>query len=67
MWKDPIVQELHDLRAQISRDLDGDMHRYAQLMRESQIQRLQLRPVVQQAPYITSAQVSHYELNPRGM
>jgi hypothetical protein len=57
MWKDPIVQELHDLRAQISHDLGGDMHRYAQLMRESQTKRIEQRATQTQTPYKAATDV----------
>ena len=43
MWKDPIVEELHALRAQMTQAVGGDMHRYAQQLRDSQQQRLAAR------------------------
>jgi hypothetical protein len=48
MWKDPIVEELHALRAQMTQAVGGDMHRYAQQLRESQQQRLAARAQLSQ-------------------
>jgi hypothetical protein len=39
MWKDPFVEELHALRAEMTQALGGNMHRYAEHLRRSQQQR----------------------------
>jgi hypothetical protein len=39
MWKDPFVEELHALRAEMTQALGGNMHRYAEHLRRAQQQR----------------------------
>lgn len=36
MWKDPIVEELHAVRAQMLRDVGGDMHALDERVRAEQ-------------------------------
>lgn len=58
MWKDPIVEELHALRAQMTLTVGGDMSRYAQQLRIAQQRRLASRRLEPQNKMRSSTSVS---------
>lgn len=51
MWKDPIVEEIHAIRADIDASFGGDMHKYVEYIRareRNHAERL-VQPPAQQA------------------
>jgi hypothetical protein len=50
MWKDPIVEEIHEVREQIAKEGDYDLKRIMDRLREKEKQRAGTRRIVHKKP-----------------
>ena len=54
MWKDPIVEEIHTIRAQLLAHFEGDLHKYCEFVRTQPLEILLTEVAAATLPALTS-------------